>query len=433
MRLFWRTFLLLSALLLSSVLAWFQTFRTLEQEPRALQSAQALASLVNLTRAALVYADSEARIELIKTLIDKENVRIAVRDAHDTYAPFAADTPGHRVAAALIERLGPDTIVARNVNGFDGLWIGFSIAQEDYWLLADRSRLEGVRGQTWLVWLATALGLSVLGAALMTRLINQPLQRLAQAAARVRDGDFAGARLDERLSTREIASVNRAFNRMTRQLAQLDADRRLMLAGISHDLRTPLARLRLEIEMGVADEATRARLASDIADVDRIIGQFLDYARDQAPNIQAVPMLDVVQRATAPYRERPDVVLRMQVPAELHVLADATALQRVLGNLLENAMRYGRSADGRAYIDVHATQQDGWIALELRDHGSGVPTEALPRLCDPFFRAESARSTPGSGLGLAIVRRAMERMGGMCRIRNAAEGGLVVTLCLRRA
>ncbi len=433
MSLFWRNFLLLAGLLLLSVLAWFQVFRTLEQEPRALQSAQGLASLVNLTRAALLYTDPIARVALVKTLVDEENVRIAVREPEDIHRPFEPNTSGHRVAQALIERLGPGTIVAREVNGFDGLWIGFTIEGQNYWLLADPSRLEAVGGRTWLAWLATALALSLVGAVIITRLINQPLQRLAQAAARVREGDFDGARLDETLPTREIAGVNRAFNRMAEQLARADADRRLMLAGISHDLRTPLARLRLEVEMGVPDAPTRERMASDIADVDTIIGQFLDYARERPTVLAPVPLAATVERAVAPYRPRGDVQLHIHVPEGLQPLADAAGLQRILSNLLENAVRHGRSADGCAVIDIEATAAERDIALTVRDHGPGVDEALLPRLTEPFFRGESARTTPGSGLGLAIVRRSAERMGGTCELRNADGGGLAVTVRLPTA
>jgi len=433
MSLFWRNFLLLAGLLLLSVMAWFQVFRTLEQEPRALQSAQGLASLVNLTRAALLYTDPVARVALVKTLVDEENVRIAVREPEDIHRPFEPNTSGHRVAQALIERLGPGTIVAREVNGFDGLWIGFAIEGQDYWLLADPSRLEAVRGRTWLAWLATALALSLLGAVVITRLINQPLQRLAQAAARVREGDFDAARLDESLPTREIAGVNRAFNRMAEQLARADADRRLMLAGISHDLRTPLARLRLEIEMGVPDAPTRERMASDIADVDTIIGQFLDYARERPTVLAPVALAATVERAATPYRLRDDVQLRIQVPEGLQPLADAAGLQRILSNLLENAVRHGRSANGCAVIDIEAAATERDIALTVRDHGPGVDEALLPRLTEPFFRGESARTTPGSGLGLAIVRRSAERMGGTCELRNADGGGLAVTVRLPTA
>lgn len=123
--LFWRTFLLLGALLLGSVMAWFQTFRALEEEPRALQGAQQLASVVNLTRAAMVHADAIARVSLVKTLVEQENVRIAVREPSDTHKAYDQDPLSRRISESLASRLGEDTIVAREVNGFPGLWIGF--------------------------------------------------------------------------------------------------------------------------------------------------------------------------------------------------------------------------------------------------------------------------------------------------------------------
>lgn len=434
MSLFWRNFLLLVALLTVNALAWFQALRTLEQEPRALQSAQALASLVNLTRASLIYTDPIARVALVKTLVDEENVRIAVREPTDTHRPFAAGTLGARVAQALQDRLGPGTLVAQEVNGFDGLWIGFAIEDEKYWLLADPARLAGVQGRTWLVWGATAVGLSLVGAVLITRLINQPLQRLARAAERVGEGDFEGARLSERLPTREIAHVNHAFNAMAERLARAEADRRLMLAGISHDLRTPLARLRLEVELGVPDADTRERMAGDIADVDAILGQFLDFARERPLQSEPLPLHEAVQRACAKYQAREGVVLDVRVPTELQARADPTALHRVLVNLMENAVRYGRGTDGVVRIDLLG-EHDGAanVRLVVRDHGPGVDAKVLPRLTEPFFRAEQARSTPGSGLGLAIVQRTLQRMRGQLRLELPEGGGLAAIVTLPAA
>src|SRR5690606_40668264 len=114
--LFWRTFILLAVLLLGCIIAWLQTFRALEFEPRALQSAQQLASLVNLTRAALVHSDSIARVSLVKTLADEEGVRIAPREPTDTYRLYNTDSLSRRVSERLSARLGPDTLVAREVN-----------------------------------------------------------------------------------------------------------------------------------------------------------------------------------------------------------------------------------------------------------------------------------------------------------------------------
>ena len=113
---------------------------------------------------------------------------------------------------------------------------------------------------------------------MIARLINRPLKQLSFAASRIRDGDF-DSRLDENTLTSEIREVNIGFNRMARELAKVEEDRAVMLAGISHDLRTPLARLRLETEMSVADEEAKRNMAADIDQLDAIIDKFMDYAR----------------------------------------------------------------------------------------------------------------------------------------------------------
>ena len=257
--LFWRTFIFLALLLFGSIVAWLQTFRALEAEPRAIQNAQQIASLVNLSRAALRYSDSIARVSLIKTLADEEHVRIAPREPKDKFEPFTSDEFSEPIARELKARMGDGTFVAGSVNGEKGLWVGFSIDGDPYWLLTDTTRTGPSRSSIWVIWLMTAAVLSLAGAALIARLINQPLKQLSFAAGRMRDGDFDASLLDEQVATSEIREVNIGFNRMAEQLSKIEQDRVVMLAGISHDLRTPLARMRLEIEMsGVSDEARQA-------------------------------------------------------------------------------------------------------------------------------------------------------------------------------
>ena len=139
--LFWRTFFFLALLLLGSIVAWLQTFRSLESEPRAIQSAQQLASLVNLSRAALRYSDSIARVTLIKTLAEEEHVRITTREPEDVFQLFEKDDLGDLISEELKSRLGDSTVVARAVNGKNGFWVGFSIDGDAYWLLTDPSRV----------------------------------------------------------------------------------------------------------------------------------------------------------------------------------------------------------------------------------------------------------------------------------------------------
>ena len=288
--LFWRTFFFLALLLFGSIIAWLQTYRALESEPRAVESAQQLASLINLSRAALRYSDSIARVSLIKTLADEERVRITVREPKDKFELLESDKLGQRTSEELKVRLGTGTLVASEVNGQKGLWVGFSVDRDNYWLQTDQSRIGPSRGSTWLIWLVTAAALSLLGAAFIARLINSPLKQLSFAASRMRDGDFDASLLDETAATSEVREVNIGFNRMAKQLSKIEQDRVIMLAGISHDLRTPLARLRLETEMSVADEDARAHMAADITQLDAIIDKFLDYARPDPAQLATVSL-----------------------------------------------------------------------------------------------------------------------------------------------
>ena len=434
LNLFWRTFFLLGVLLVGSILAWLQTLRALEFEPRALHTAQQIASLVNLSRAALLHADGIARVSLIKTMADQEGVRIVPREPGDRYEPLERSALGLRLAEQLTQRLGPDTIVAQSVNGEKGLWVGFSINGDPNWLLMDRSRFSPAGGKTWLIWLVTAGALSLAGAAVIARLINQPLKQLSYAANRVRDGDFAASHLDEEVVTSEIREVNIGFNRMAQKLAKLEQDRAVMLAGISHDLRTPLARLRLETEMSVNDEVAREHMVADIVQLDATIDKFLDYARPDHVTLTPVNLHAVISSCVYAVQDHRELQITMQVPEDLNVLADEVELARVISNLLENARRYGKTPDtASTRVEIATKAREDWVLIKLRDHGTGVPPEQLANLTKPFFRGDAARTAAaGAGLGLSIVDKTIQRMGGIFALANSSSGGLVAHVQLQR-
>ena len=433
--LFWRTFFLLALLLVGCIMAWLQTFRALEYEPRSLQSAQQLASLVNLSRAALVHSDSIARVSLVKTLADEEQERIAPREPTDNYRLYNADSLSRRISELLRARLGAGTVVASEVNKVNGLWIGFSIDGDPYWLQTDPSRIELVAGTTWLIWLGTAALLSLAGAALIARLINRPLKKLSFAASRVREGDFTSSQLNESVATSEIRQVNIGFNRMAQRLSKIEQDRALMLAGISHDLRTPLARLRLETEMSVADPQAREHMAADIEQVNAIIDKFLDYARPDHLEPEQVHLNQVIEAAIFAMGNPSDATVTCSMPDELHVMGDAVELHRVFSNLLENALRYGKDPiTAVARVEIAAKIKNEWVLIKLRDHGKGVSPDMLAQLTQPFFRGDASRSSAtGTGLGLAIVERAVARMGGRFALANSSTGGLSAHIKLRLA
>ncbi|MBP8138495.1 MAG: HAMP domain-containing protein [Alicycliphilus sp.] len=435
LNLFWRTFFLLGLLLVGCMLAWLQTLRALELEPRTLQSAQQIASMVNLSRAALVHSDAIARVSLLKTMADQEGMRILPREPGDKFQLLEPSALGQRLTEELSRRLGPGTIVASSVNGEAGLWVGFTINGDPNWLLMDRSRLTAAGGKTWLIWLSIVGALSLAGAAIIARLINRPLKQLSDAANRVRDGDFAAGALDEEAVTSEIREVNIGFNRMAQKLAKLEQDRAVMLAGISHDLRTPLARLRLETEMSVNDDVAREHMVADIVQLDATIDKFLDYARPDTVALNPVNLHGVVSSCVYAVQDHRELQITMNVPEDLIVMADEVELARVISNLLENARRYGKNREtGITTVDIAAKAREKWVLVKLRDHGPGAPSEQLANLTKPFFRGDAARTAAaGAGLGLSIVDKTVQRMGGIFALANSASGGLVAHIQLQRA
>jgi two-component system, OmpR family, osmolarity sensor histidine kinase EnvZ len=432
--LFWRTFILLALLILFSSLAWLQMFRTQEYEPRILRNAHQIATVVNLTKNALVHTDAIARVSLLKTLADEEDVSIQIREPGDQIQAFGTSGLERRLVKEMLNRLGPDTLIASQVNQVDGLWIGFKIERDSYWLQMDPERLRPLGGSAWLTWLGLTLALSLGGAALMAGLINRPLKRLSLAASQVREGHFNTANLDEDAATSEIREVNIGFNRMAERLAKIEQERAVMLAGISHDLRTPLARLRLETELSVADLQTRELMAADIGQLDAIIDKFLDYARPEPTNLGPVLLSGVISRSIAPWRNDPRLDISVDVAEDLQVHAEQVELVRVLSNLLENARRYGQSpSDGITRVEIVARVHEGWVLLRVRDQGPGVSEEALKNLTQPFFRGDSARTdATGSGLGLAIVEKSVQRMGGTFSVFNNSAGGLMALMKFRQ-
>jgi two-component system osmolarity sensor histidine kinase EnvZ len=432
--LFWRTFFLLALLLGCGIFAWVQTLRALEFEPRAVSAAQQMASLVNLSRNALRYTDSINRVSLVKAISTQEAIRFAPREPGDKWEPFEEDRFSRRVANELRARLGQDAVVARSVNGAPGLWVGFSIEKDHWWMQAEETRVNPLASGTWFVWVGIALLATVVGSVAIARLINQPLRDLSFAASRIREGEFE-SRLDENTLTSEIREVNMGFNRMARELAKVEEDRAVMLAGISHDLRTPLARLRLEAEMSVEDEEAKRNMAMDIDQLDAIIDKFMDYARPGETKLVPVPLAQLIDREASAFRDPSAIRISSKVAIDIRVMADDTELGRVFANLFENARRYGRGTDtGIAMVSVTYARTGPWVIVTVRDQGPGVAPEKLAQLTTPFFRGDAARTAAtGAGLGLAIVDKALQRMGGTLELSSPPEGGLVAHIRLKRA
>jgi two-component system osmolarity sensor histidine kinase EnvZ len=227
------------------------------------------------------------------------------------------------------------------------------------------------------------------------------------------------------------AETNRSFNQMVQDLEQLEADRALMLAGISHDLRTPLARLRLETEMSPSDQATKDAMVDDIEQMDMIIGRFLDYARPVQRVPEPVDLSVIAGELAARMQSEDSMRLITRLAPSAVIEADETDMRRVVGNLLENARKYGLSdGDGIPHVILETRVSHSRVELSVVDEGPGIPEDQLALVTRPFYRVNSARTQAnGTGLGMAIVQRLVGRYRGALRLRNRTPGpGLEVTI-----
>jgi len=219
--------------------------------------------------------------------------------------------------------------------------------------------------------------------------------------------------------------VTAAFNRMATNLESMERDRAMVLAGISHDLRTPLSRLRLALEMIGADSRTPSAMIADIDEIDAIIGQFLDFARGTNEQKQKND-LDVLLDEIAEHYARIGKDVRL-IAHEVPPFPFARmAVRRAITNLIDNALRYAGEP-----IEVEALQREEAVAVEVRDQGPGIPANEVERLKRPFTRLDDSRAgSGGSGLGLAIVERTALAHGGRLELVPRSPRGLIGRLIL---
>jgi two-component system osmolarity sensor histidine kinase EnvZ len=434
--LFWRTLILVLLLIIASLAAWLQSYRVLERAPRAQTIAQQIVSMVNITRAALVYSDPYVRGDLLTELAANEGVRIYPLEPEDKVVPLREGALLKLVERTIIDKLGAGTQLASRVNDIPGLWVSLSIADDDYWVYINRDPAARTYGTQWIGWAAVALLLSVLGAVLITRLINHPLAELSAASKRLGSGQVP-APLPE-TGPVEIRTVNESFNRMVADLSKLEADRTVLMAGISHDLRTPLSRLRLELEMAQLPDGVRAAMVADMEQMDAIVRQFLDYAR-QAPQAppEDVDLTAAVAGAVARARidTEADSHVDLKLVHDIRVRGYPVEIGRALDNLLTNAVRYGRNPQsGELHVAVQVTVEGPHAVVSVIDQGPGISAEQIDRLMRPFERGESARSgVPGAGLGLPIVERIARMHGGELRLSMHPPHGLWAELRFPRS
>jgi two-component system osmolarity sensor histidine kinase EnvZ len=432
--LFWRTFVLLAFLIAASMAAWVASIRMVERTPRANQIAAQVISMVTITRSALMHSAPESTRELLFELASSEGIRIYPREETDIVSEPPDSGLMPVIQSSVRARLGEDTEFAVSVNNIAGFWVSFKIEDDQYWLMLERERVERTSGMQWLGWATVTLLLSLVGAVFISRLINQPLAQLTAAARAIAKGQHPEPLPEE--GPTEIKEANRSFNQMVEDLNQVESDRAVILAGISHDLRTPISRMLLEVEMAKLPADAREGMQSDLAQMDAIIGQFLNYAKPtDSASFKPVDLSALLRDAAHEATRLPDVQITTDVEPGIEIFGNSTDLRRVINNLIENARRYGKTPKmATTSIDIKCTIEGNQAMIEIADHGIGVPEGDMEYLLRPFTRMDSARGQAnGAGLGLAIVDRVILGHGGKLQLFNRSGGGLVVQVALPNA
>ncbi len=429
--LLWQTFLLIALLLIFSLSAWSQIMRHFQEPSRASDLSQMVISVVNLTRTALINAESSRRADLLIDLVALEGIRIYPAEPADPIQPL----PDTRLMRLLTEeiraQLGDYTRIAARWKSLDGFWVSFRLDRDDdneFWVMMPTERFNERPGAAVvLYWTGGALLAALFGAFFIVSWFGKPLRQLANAARVLGEGGKP-PRVSED-GAAEIAAVARAFNTMSDDLARTDADRTLLLAGVSHDLRTPLARLRLGVELSGARDSDVVAMVTDIEEMDRIIGQFLDFGRNAAAEpAREVELCAFVADLVESFKLR-GAPLHYACPAHQVMLAlHPLPMRRAVANLIDNAWRH---AGASAPIDVRIGEDLESVSIEVLDRGPGIPAEEVAHLRQPFTRRDIARSgAHGAGLGLAIIDRIMEAHRGRLELVGRDGGGLLARIII---
>ena len=425
--LLWRTLIVLVAALVVSQAASLWLLHEYVTQPRAALGVGQFVSHLKTISAALQTMDAREHEAFIGRVAEKEGIRIVPVRGGERVRP-AADVPQVRLFRSRIREIfGPDAdVYVRGAEAPEGkarpqlLLVRLPAAGRDYWIAFPRARIERDPAAALVVWSVAGLGIAILATFFIVWRLNRPLGELARAAEKLgRGGDPPPV---AEAGPSEIRAVTRAFNQMKDDLQRGQRERSTFLAGVSHDLRTPLARLRLEIEMleGKVDPATQRAMVEDMADMNAIIDQFLDYARSESSEPLVAVNLSELARTCAERAARSGVQVRCELSEIPLLMARPLALQRLADNLIANASRH---AGGE--VLVRTGFAPGEATLAVLDRGPGIPGAMVERLKQPFTRRDEARSgSSGAGLGLAIAERVAALHGGGLDLLPREGGGL---------
>ena len=433
--LLWRTLLVLVAALVLSQAAAYWIFEEYVTRPRAAAVMRQFVSHLKTVSAALETMDPSLHDAFIARIAEKEGLRITPARGELNVRP-APDTPWmNMLRERLRDIFGPKADVYVRATRTDPeaerrpgriLFVKLPAGNREYWVAFPRGRIDRDPGTAVIYWSLAGLAIAVLATFLIVWRLNRPLAELSRAADKLGRGGDPEPVAESGPS--EIRAVARAFNSMKESLRKAERDRATFLAGVSHDLRTPLARLRLGAEMleGHDDEATQRGMVADVEDMNAIIDQFIDFTRGEAAEPLSAVNLSELARACCERAARSGAQVRCDMAETPLAMLRPLAMQRMVDNLVGNAARH---AGGE--ILVRTTADGRRLTLSVLDRGPGIPPERVEHVKEPFNRLDASRTgASGAGLGLAIANRVAVLHGGRLELLPREGGGLEARVSL---
>ena len=432
--LLWRTLGVVVVSLVLSQAAALWLLHEFVTQPRAALGVGQFVSHLKTLDAALQTMGPHQQQEFLGRIAEKEGIRVVPVRGNERLQPAPDAEPVRLFRERIREIFGPETdVYVRGVETPDPakarrqlLLVRLPAGGREFWVGFPRTRIDRDPSSALVAWGVAGLVIAILATFLIVWRLNRPLAELARAAARLgRGGDPPPV---AETGPSEIRAVARAFNKMKDDLQKAQRERSTFLAGVSHDLRTPLARLRLQAELlgGGVDAATREAIVHDLDDMNAIIDQFIDFARSEAAEPLERVDLSALARGAAERAMRSGAVVRCALGELPALMLRPLAMRRLADNLVANAARH---AGGE--IVVRTASESGAAVLSVLDRGPGIPVSMVERLKKPFTRRDEARSgTSGAGLGLAIAERIAALHGGRLDLVERAGGGLEARVTL---
>ena len=427
-----RLVLLIATLLIVSQLVSLKIFDNFEREPRAEALAQEIITVVNFTKAALYAAAPSKRIQLFRQINDIGDIKVYAAYPFESIEPIPNDPFLKLVVKKITARIPSGNFVVINHYDIPGVWVSFEIDGDMFWVVVPRLITDRPFPWHWIGWGIVIAILAISGAYITTKRISRPINNLIDAADKIRNGhNVSRLPLD---SVTEFRELSEAFNEMAEVLSKVSKERKFLLASVSHDIRTPLTRIRLASEMLPSNSsALKESLEEDIIEINDILNQFLDFARGFQDEPKTPINLGKLLKDIQTKHKRMGQTftlkkknIRTDIPKKLFIDIRPIAFQRCLDNLINNAFFY---STGKVILE--ATLLEESFTISIIDDGPGIPEDQKSKLLLPFERVDEARGNKGgSGLGLTIADRIVKAHDGKLELINRPEGGLDVKITI---